>query len=152
MSADDPFAFGGTAQSTDIADMAAIEFEPVADMDGVRCALSGAAWEQTAEAIGINLRIAATLLGKTKAELVDFARAFDEDAFFELVDSMLDSKIILKRWPSWSRTRTPACSSPSRSSLRNKSRGRLPANPCRTYSPAVASGAFLLRYSSNKAS
>src|SRR5882762_4951688 len=73
----DPFAFGGAQDTPDDDDTeawAAIDFEPVEDMDGTMQALSHPQWGQTTGAIGVDLRIAAKTLEKTKPELIEGMR------------------------------------------------------------------------------
>src|SRR5437660_2030988 len=74
----DPFALGGDQDELATPEqLAALDFEPVEDLDGVMRALSNPQWGQTIKAIGQDLRIAAKLLEKTKAEMIGVSRKLD---------------------------------------------------------------------------
>lgn len=80
MSALDPFALAGIEKidtdDKDISELAAIAFDALlpGDLAKVMRALSEPEWSETTGTLGVNLRIAAVILGKTKPVLVDAAR------------------------------------------------------------------------------
>jgi hypothetical protein len=97
----DPFALGGTQNTPadgDTEAWAALEFEPVEDLDGTMRALSYPQWGQTTQAIGEDLRIAAKLLEKTKAEIIRGSRELGPDELMDLIDSLHQTQELLKSY------------------------------------------------------
>jgi hypothetical protein len=88
-----PFALGGPslAAGEGAAELAAFEFDPAQDIDHVHAAFSGERWADTIRGVGIDARLAAMTLKRTKSELVAGARKLlsgvDEPAaYWELSD------------------------------------------------------------------
>jgi hypothetical protein len=99
MSDPDAFALGGRAdpeEEVDHAEMAAIEFEPIEDVDRLFAAFGAVQWKKTTDALGIDCRLAAAVLGRTKPQLVEMARellqADTTDGYFELVDRLMATR------------------------------------------------------------
>ena len=67
--------------------LASINFEPIENA-GIIEALTHPEWGQTTAALSTNLRIAAHIIGKTKAEMVTLARGLDNEALFETCDCL----------------------------------------------------------------
>jgi hypothetical protein len=61
-------------------------------------ALSEPQWGRTIDALAVDLRIAAKLLEKTKAALIESSRRLGEDALLELIDSLHATKELFKSY------------------------------------------------------
>jgi hypothetical protein len=75
-----------------------VDFAPVEDLAGTMRALSEPRWGQTVDALGVDLRISANLLKKTKAELITGSRGLGEDSLLELIDSLHQSVELFKSY------------------------------------------------------
>ena len=82
-----------TKGNDDIAVLAAAEFEPVGDMEA---AFSQPAWGKRAGSIGINLRLAATMVNYTKPQLAEMGREIGNDSLFDLIDCLTHCEKDLK--------------------------------------------------------
>jgi hypothetical protein len=100
----DPFAFtrsrepeGGT---DDIATYAAMEFEPLSaeDREGAIAALSQPKWGETTLNLGIALRLAITVMEKSKPELVNIARNMGEDLASEFMDHLQEAEGLFRAY------------------------------------------------------
>ena len=75
----------------DIAEVAAIEFEKVDDPQLLR-QFDAKPWNKDCASAGVNLRIAAVMVSKTKPELIQVVRELEEEDLFELLECLYDQK------------------------------------------------------------
>lgn len=93
----DPFAMARYSEDDYSAEgAAAVEFEPIDTAAFVDC-LSQPEWGKFVSWLGINLRIAMALAGKTKAEVVQMARNITaeeggEELLFETLDQLDEAR------------------------------------------------------------